>query len=1221
MAWLDRSTWLILGLLAAVVLLGACAEPTSPPPPPPSPTASAEPVSMQPTSPGEQTAPAPTSTLALLPTEEPQRGPTPTAEVGPLPALLRRISLAPADASLEDLLVDRAGGRLYASDTAGQLHILDLDGYQELAVLSASGDLTLDAEHGRLYVSPLHDEGVVSVVDVAAMALAGTIAPGGRVALDGLRNRIYVGNRIFFTPEAGTPGVRVYDGATLEKVGEIPQPGIPVYNPLRDELAIVGYTVYMADPETLQVSGDLLPEIVAQPLAWCNGCKAATAAHVYPDRNLLVVEVTTLSAGKGPGLLPPPRFFDATTLEELSDLATIPAVERPCGERLVLAAPVDGRVYRGEEYSRYVFYNNLVVQDPGGGLLTWRDGLPLGISNPRTGQMYLPHGADTLVIDLATLTPAGSLPPACIHTLEASTGQIYALWERDLLVFAERGGRAETAPTDRAGRLPAEEVAAIHLSAEYARDQTLFLVMPGKLYRSTDAGQSWARLRGGLPEGDYLTLNLAVSPAFAADRTLFAGGFRGDAWGEGVYRSVDGGETWQPAWQDLTHLRVYDVAVSPGYQTDGTVVAASRYQRLTPWEGGVSFFRLADDGLTWTLVMTQPHGADLLSPEELLPPGDPLPEVRFRAADYDTAVERTLDGGQTWAAVVVTREPQFYVKAILTSPGFAGDGTVYVLADFALFRSTDGGDTWARWRDDRLLGRDYSQKLTTAAVSPLLPDGSHQLFIGTAAGEFWSLNPAVLNWEPVQVAEPWPTVLAGTWVNEIETSPVGDVWLGSWGSGLAYYADGAIRARYTVTDGLPSQYIGGIALASDGKLWVAGDLPAGVTSFDGQTWTPHPFPPDQRVDDLFDVTAGTDGSIWAAGQAVGLRHWTGSRWETVADPQGLTGWRTNEVELDAGGTLWCATAQGLATYRNGQWSGQPAGEIEAIEFGPSGEAYALMPGGAVWRYAGGQWAELPPVKEGQFLNGLVLYAAGDGAVWLGSYDGASRFDGQAWRQFTAQEGLPANQIAAIAEDADGWLWFGTDKGAARVDPATLGLSTPTWPTPRPTPTAAAPSPTPRVAPTPAPCALAPAPAFAAVAADESIAGRLGCPAGEAVTTPAAFEPFERGIMLWRQDRRQIYALQAEGTWASYADTWEDSQPPSDATLTPPTGLQQPVRGFGKVWREQLGGPQSTLGWALAAEQRLVVIAQAFHSGLMIQGASGEVYILYSDMTWESRAQP
>lgn len=55
-----------------------------------------------------------------------------------------------------------------------------------------------------------------------------------------------------------------------------------------------------------------------------------------------------------------------------------------------------------------------------------------------------------------------------------------------------------------------------------------------------------------------------------------------------MYRSVDGGETWQPAWQDLTHLRVYDVAVSPGYQTDGTVVAASRYQRLTPWEGGVS---------------------------------------------------------------------------------------------------------------------------------------------------------------------------------------------------------------------------------------------------------------------------------------------------------------------------------------------------------------------------------------------------------------------------------------------------------------------------------------------------------------------------------------------------------------------------------------------------------------------------------------------------------
>ncbi|MCE5249557.1 hypothetical protein LLG96_04975 [bacterium] len=41
-----------------------------------------------------------------------------------------------------------------------------------------------------------------------------------------------------------------------------------------------------------------------------------------------------------------------------------------------------------------------------------------------------------------------------------------------------------------------------------------------------------------------------------------------------------------------------------------------------------------------------------------------------------------------------------------------------------------------------------------------------------------------------------------------------------------------------------------------------------------------------------------------------------------------------------------------------------------------------------------------------------------------------------WRQFTTADGLPANEVRAIAEDANGVLWFGTDGGGvARYDGA------------------------------------------------------------------------------------------------------------------------------------------------------------------------------------------
>jgi len=1212
------SPWLV----ALTVLLAACSKPSPTVPtaaplvasatPPVTPTFTA-------TLPQATGTPRPSLTVVPTPSSTPTRTPlpptpTPTAEPGPLPALLTQVSLAPAEETLQDLLLDSAAGRLYVTDTAGQLHILDADTYAELATLPAAGNLTLDAARDRLYVSPLYGEGDVTIVDTASLAVVGTISPGGFVAVDGARNRFYVGNRVYYTPGEDAPGVRVYDGATLEKLGEVPQPGIPVYNPLRDELCIVAYTVHQADPETLHITGDLLPEITAQPIAWCNSCRAATNAYVYPDRNLLLVDMITLSTGGGPGKVIGPRFFNAATLDEIAEPAQTPAIQRGCEGQLILADPVDGRTYRTERYTRYVVYNNLLVYGPDGSLETWRDGLPPGITNPNTDQIYLPHGDDLLVLELATLTPLGAIPAACIHTLDTETGRIYALRGGDVAIFSERGGWPDPPPTGAAEPLPDKAVSFIQLSPDYPADQTLFLgISDGSftrtLYRSTDGGQTWVRLRGGLPEGDYLALDLAVSPDFADDRTLFAGGFRSDYWGEGVYRSTDGGDTWQPMWNGLTHLRVFDVALSPDYAADGTLLAYTRYQRITPWEGGQSVFRSTDQGLSWSLVMTSETWADaLLPPEELLPPGPSLPDVRFRTVDWGRGVERTTDGGHTWQPVVVTREPEFYVRALLPSPHLETDHTVYVLSDYDLFRSTDGGDTWERWLDDRLAGRDYFQRLTAAAISPMLDNGRYQLFIGTASGEFWSLDLAALAWEPVHIAPQWPTVLAGELVREIEIAPDGDVWLGTWGGGLAHYADGEIQAHYTVTDGLPSQFIGGVAVAPNGTLWVGGDLSPGITSFDGQTWTPHPFAEEDVIGGVLDVVVEQDGTVWVGAQTSGILRWDGQAWERITDPEGRTGYRTYDIEIGSGGALWCATTSGLAFYSDGVWSGSSVGEILAVEFGPDSAAYLLTGSGDVWRYAGGQWTMLPSPQKA-VLGPRALYAA-DSAVWLGTSEGVFRYDGQAWQQFTAQDGLPDNEVAVIAEDTDGWLWFGTRNGAARVDPATLDLSPVTWPA------LPAPTPTPQLVPTPTPCALSPAGPFADAYADEEIAARLACPVAEATTTWAAFQPFERGLVFWRADWRDIDVLHTDGWWAGYSDTWDESQPVDDPSLTPPEGLLQPIRGFGKVWREQLGGPQGSVGWALAPERGYEMTAQSFGGGVMFVGAEGEVFILYVGGMWE-----
>ena len=115
-------------------------------------------------------------------------------------------------------------------------------------------------------------------------------------------------------------------------------------------------------------------------------------------------------------------------------------------------------------------------------------------------------------------------------------------------------------------------------------------------------------------------------------------------------------------------------------------------------------------------------------------------------------------------------------------------------------------------------------------------------------------------------------------------------------------------------------------------------------------------------------------------------------------------------------------------------------------------------------------------------------------------------------------------------------------------------------------------------------------------------------------------------MIWDGSTSQIYVLSAAGTWQAFDDTFQEGIDPAyDPDLPPPP--QQPQRGFGKVWREELGGTASSLGWALEEERPVAGWKQPFDHGLLIwtdalaAGAeeAGVAYLLYDDGTWQSQA--
>ena len=88
---------------------------------------------------------------------------------------------------------------------------------------------------------------------------------------------------------------------------------------------------------------------------------------------------------------------------------------------------------------------------------------------------------------------------------------------------------------------------------------------------------------------------------------------------------------------------------------------------------------------------------------------------------------------------------------------------------------------------------------------------------------------------------------------------------------------------------------------------------------------------------------------------------------------------------------------------------------------------------------------LPPFKQGRWKtykheNGLAgdavscVFQAADGALWFGTDQGVSRFDGRAFSNPMAEDGLPRGAVRAIEEDAGGRIWMVGETGLFRYDP-------------------------------------------------------------------------------------------------------------------------------------------------------------------------------------------
>jgi len=166
----------------------------------------------------------------------------------------------------------------------------------------------------------------------------------------------------------------------------------------------------------------------------------------------------------------------------------------------------------------------------------------------------------------------------------------------------------------------------------------------GGIYKSTDGGDTWAKLGGGLPSGLFGKSDLAVS---AADPARVYALIEAPVGEGGVYRSDDRGATWRLV---STQASLLD---RPFYYTN---IDADPTDPDKLFVNSTGFFLSTDAGRTWERRST-PHGDNH---DLWIDPRDP--EVWIQSNDGGANVTR--DGGRTWSSLFNQPTAELYQVAV-----------------------------------------------------------------------------------------------------------------------------------------------------------------------------------------------------------------------------------------------------------------------------------------------------------------------------------------------------------------------------------------------------------------------------------------------------------------------------------------------------------------------------------------------------------------------------
>ena len=242
----------------------------------------------------------------------------------------------------------------------------------------------------------------------------------------------------------------------------------------------------------------------------------------------------------------------------------------------------------------------------------------------------------------------------------------------------------------------------------------------GGVWKTTNNGTTWEQL---FDKEDSPTVgDIAIAPSDPSVIWVGSGepnNRQSSSWGNGVYKSLDGGKTWQNMGLKATH-HIGRVVIHPR-NPDVVYVAAQGHLWGPNPERGV--YKTTDGGKTWTQVLkinddtgVSDLAMDPASPDTLYAAAYERRRTPFgfNGGGPDSAIYKTVDGGATWKKLVkgLPYENGGDTGRIGLDIYRKDPNIVYAIVQHekgGTYRSEDKGETWKKMGDTNPRPSYYSQ--------------------------------------------------------------------------------------------------------------------------------------------------------------------------------------------------------------------------------------------------------------------------------------------------------------------------------------------------------------------------------------------------------------------------------------------------------------------------------------------------------------------------------